>query len=1193
MPTPVSNARACLAAEAAAALDDAVAVARRRAHAQTTSLHVVYALLLSSSSSPSPSSPAAAGRAAGGGSSASCSILRDALSRARSSAYSPRLQFKALELCFGVALDRLPSSTANRQAAEGGAAGDEPPVSNSLMAAIKRSQANQRRNPDTFHLYQQQQQQSTAAGGVSSFSGVKVELQQLVLAILDDPVVSRVFGDAGFRSTDIKLAILRPPPPILRFPRAARCPPLFLCNFSAGDGFDAALTPRGLVFPFAAAAGQLCSDGSDENCRRLGEIVCRKNSGRNPMLVGVGAGEAARDFSRAIERQNWTVLPPELRGIKFLSIEKEIAEFSSGGGQQLAIGTLLEELGKKAESSGVVLSIGDLKGMVEGSADCDEQESCLVSELTRMLEVYHGRLWVMGWSATYETYMKFLSKHPMLDKDWDLQLLPITSVRTAMSGTLPRSPSLMESFVPFGGFFPTAFESKNLLSNVYPSVLRYEQCNDKFEQEVAVTVKDHSASVDDQQNENFPFWLRKASTVSLNDGHDTLKAKDDKTVSNAEIVDLNKKCNENSQHLGHDCQTTNTDHSSAVPCCGSQSCISNMERAGNQNKQNPADSQNHSGFEISIPVSVGARKTTMGSKSMSLPSLSDLGNKDLLSKLQVRLSKSEPFRRDGFQFYQGDGHASPSSVTSVLTDLVLGTPHEPSCNEESPTLPLQNDHPDELSVHLPPMKLLDMAKGIDPDVPVESFSCSGHQDLQANSTHHLVLTRSFSQISNTRASAYDKPSLISSSTWQKFDLGDYKSFCSTLTNKVGRQEEAATAISEAILHCKNGERRRGSILRGDIWLNFCGPDKIGKKRMAVALAEMIYGSKENFICIDLSDHDSIARPSTISAQLEVNVNDVQFRGKMTVDHIAQDLRKKPQSILFLQNVNKADCLVQSSLLQAMRTGKFPDSHGREFSTNNSIFILASSSSHGLTFPEMKDYSSFSEETILAACCWQMKILAEPSREALSSPKANKVSFSSSPNSRSNQAYLHSVFVSKRKLDLSNDYMTQHETLMTAKRANKTAKVFLDLNLPVEEVETNDNYSTCPEDCSTSESSEAWMEEFFDLADAIVDFKPFDFDALADTVVQDISKIFHGALGSDCSLEIDPKVMEEILAVAWSLEERGALNNWFEEVLYRSFMEARYRYNLSNCMSLRLVACENALAEMHAPGILLPSRIILS
>ncbi|KAF2296225.1 hypothetical protein GH714_036923 [Hevea brasiliensis] len=102
----------------------------------------------------------------------------------------------ALELCLSVSLDRVPASQLS----------DDPPVSNSLMAAIKRSQANQRRQPENFHLYHQISQQQSS----TSMSCIKVELQNLILSILDDPVVSRVFGEAGFRGSEIKLAIVRP-----------------------------------------------------------------------------------------------------------------------------------------------------------------------------------------------------------------------------------------------------------------------------------------------------------------------------------------------------------------------------------------------------------------------------------------------------------------------------------------------------------------------------------------------------------------------------------------------------------------------------------------------------------------------------------------------------------------------------------------------------------------------------------------------------------------------------------------------------------------------------------------------------------------------------------------------------------------------------------------------------------------------
>ncbi|KAK8951603.1 hypothetical protein KSP39_PZI003602 [Platanthera zijinensis] len=80
----------------------------------------------------------------------------------------------ALDLCFSV-LDHPPFSSGAAAAVEG----DEPPISNSLMAAIKRSQANQRRHLDTFLLYQQQQ---SAGIAFPTFVGVKVELQHCAMS---------------------------------------------------------------------------------------------------------------------------------------------------------------------------------------------------------------------------------------------------------------------------------------------------------------------------------------------------------------------------------------------------------------------------------------------------------------------------------------------------------------------------------------------------------------------------------------------------------------------------------------------------------------------------------------------------------------------------------------------------------------------------------------------------------------------------------------------------------------------------------------------------------------------------------------------------------------------------------------------------------------------------------------------------
>ncbi|XP_039144706.1 protein DWARF 53-LIKE-like [Dioscorea cayenensis subsp. rotundata] len=1037
MPTPVGSARACVAGDAARALDEAVAVARRRAHAQTTSLHVVSALL-----SPSFHSP----------------MLRDALARARSAAYSPRLQFKALELCFGVALDRLPSAHPPPA---------EPAVSNSLMAAIKRSQANQRRNPDTFHLY------SGGAAGATSVAGVKVELQQMLMAILDDPVVSRVFGEAGFRSCDIKLAVLRPPPQILRFPRSARCPPLFLCNFDS-------------PFPFP-----LSSDVGDENCRRIGETLT-KSSCKNPILIGVGAAEAGRDFARAIEQKNASIVPAELRGVKLLRIEN----WNSGE---------VEEMGKGA---GVVVILGDLKGLVECSTI-----SGVVEEVTAALLAGKGRVWVMGWSATYETYMKLLSKHPCLDKDWDLQLLPITSVKNSSGGSLTRSHSLMESFVPFGGFFPLACESKYTMnSTCQPMFLRCQLCNDMYEQDVAAIAKGWSnTSKEDQRQEILPSWLRNTETDTSNKGLDFTKAKDDKALLNAKVLDLQKKWDDNCKRLHCGSQMIETDSYQLFPHIVRLQYVPDKQKLEVDKKQS-------SNWAHAFPIT------------------EVLEAKNLLSELQVRpTSTSEQPQTDGFQSHPvlsdmntPDEHASPSSVTSVTTELVLGTPLEAEPASQAKAEPRSIA-----------------------EVHVQSYSscCSSDSWLKGKK----------------------KPTGCFSPDSQS-EPRDFKAIFHGLVDKVGRQEEAIWAISQAILSCRLGaERLRSASQKGDIWFSFHGPDKVGKRKVALALSELMFDSRENFVSADLNCQDDIVGPNAICYIPESDVYDMNFRGKTLTDHIAVELSKKPWSVVFLENVDKADLLVQNALSQAIRTGKFSDSHGREISINNAIFITTANTVHG------KECARFSEEIVLSAQRCQMKIsLLDLLADAPSiMPKGNVLVISSQKES--------SAFITKRKLDAPDD-IREH-------RANKTFKTFLDLNLPVEELSGTDSQ------CSSADenNSDSWVEEFFKSMDERVNFKPFDFDVLADNIIKEISYKFLRTIGPDYILEIDIKAMLQILAASWLLEERSALSNWIERTLCRSCNEARQCRvrNASSPSVLRLVACEDELMEHQAPGILLPSRISLT
>lgn len=141
-------------------LTRAINNAHGRGHAQVQPLHVAFVLLAHEDP-----------------------LLRQACADTHSQASHGLQQCRALELCFNVALERLPQSSSSSTVHPLG-------LSNALVAALKRAQTHQKRGcPD-----QQQPPLLT----------VKVEIEQLIISILEDPSVSRVMKEAGFQSQKVK-----------------------------------------------------------------------------------------------------------------------------------------------------------------------------------------------------------------------------------------------------------------------------------------------------------------------------------------------------------------------------------------------------------------------------------------------------------------------------------------------------------------------------------------------------------------------------------------------------------------------------------------------------------------------------------------------------------------------------------------------------------------------------------------------------------------------------------------------------------------------------------------------------------------------------------------------------------------------------------------------------------------------------
>ncbi|KAM0920408.1 hypothetical protein ACQ4PT_007511 [Festuca glaucescens] len=1109
MPTPVPAARQCLAPAAVTALDAAVVSARRRAHAQTTSLHLIAALL------PQQAPP----------------LLRDALARARSAAYSPRVQLKALELCFAVSLDRL-ASTSTSTSTSSPPPGDEPPVSNSLMAAIKRSQANQRRNPGTFHFYHQTAFQSP--------SQVRVELSHLVLAILDDPVVSRVFDDAGFRSADVKLAILRPAPPLGRLPARARPPPLFLCSFAAADDADV---------PSPAGGG-----AADDNGRRVAEILAR---GRNPMLVGVGAASAAADFAAA---SPYRILP-----VGPSSIDQT----------QLGVAAAMA-----AATSGIIISVGDLRDLVPDDGELQERGRRVVAEVTRVLETHRaGRVWVMGWSATYETYLTFLSKFPLVDKDWDLQLLPITAVRpgglvppatTAPAFSNPASASLVEPFVPFRGIVNDTYQSNSLAGHPCPQILRCQECNDRCEQEVTTIVKGSGITAEDHHQGGLPSPLQNGSMMGLNNGLDAIKVRDDQMVLKSKVLNLQKKWNDYCLHLHQGCQTINRGpyqfpHYIGVPA--------DMERATTLSKGSESVTLQRG---VIRPSAVSATRTNATPKSVSPPSISNQTNEDLVLSLQGRHSKGDDQLQDRHvQLQQEDlsschdreNHmsASTAAAASVATDLVLSTPRESSSKGTSSAFWKHVGDADK-STHLTPRKVDDLNLK-PPQTFVQPYSSRSSRNVGQTSPSSL---HSAASGGVSAFGQWQKPSHLAV---QGSDLSNYKLLVERLFEVVGRQEEALSAICASIVRCQSTERRRGANRKNDMWFSFHGADSMAKRRAAVALAELVHGHKDNFIYLDLSLQDW---------------GDSSFRGKTGIDCVVEELSKKRRCVIFLDNIDEADCLVQDSLSHASDTGRFRDMRGKEVSINDSIVVLSTRfarSSRNLLV-RVEEGHTFSEAKILAVRGQQLKILVEPGTAITSrGPSRSPVVVSPSHPLAKLQTSLCSGNVSKRKLNDSDDQENLLESPSNVKRPHRTSSVPFDLNLPVDEDGSNgaDGDDSSNSNDNSSGNPEGSIDGLLCLVDGAVEFKPFDFGKLANNILQELSNMLGNILGSGCTLEVDVGAMEQMLAASWASEDRQRpLQAWLEQVFARSLDELKLqRGNHASSCALRLVACEEGTAAVSA------------
>ncbi len=153
-----------------------------------------------------------------------------------------------------------------------------------------------------------------------------------------------------------------------------------------------------------------------------------------------------------------------------------------------------------------------------------------------------------------------------------------------------------------------------------------------------------------------------------------------------------------------------------------------------------------------------------------------------------------------------------------------------------------------------------------------------------------------------------------------------------LHHRVVGQHEAVEAVANAVRRSRSGlsdpRRPNGSFL-------FLGPTGVGKTELCKALAEFLFDTEEAMVRIDMSEfmeQHSVAR--LIGAP-------PGYVGYEEGGYLTEAVRRRPYSVLLLDEVEKAHPDVFNILLQVLDDGRLTDGHGRTVDFRNTVVVMTS------------------------------------------------------------------------------------------------------------------------------------------------------------------------------------------------------------------------------------------------------------
>ena len=199
-----------------------------------------------------------------------------------------------------------------------------------------------------------------------------------------------------------------------------------------------------------------------------------------------------------------------------------------------------------------------------------------------------------------------------------------------------------------------------------------------------------------------------------------------------------------------------------------------------------------------------------------------------------------------------------------------------------------------------------------------------------------------------------------------------------LHRRVIGQDAAVDAVADAVLRSRAGVKNRQRPVGAFLFL---GPTGVGKTELAKALAAELFDDEAAFVRIDMSEYmEKFAVSRLVGAP-------PGYVGYDEGGQLTEAVRRKPYSVVLLDEIEKAHPDVFNLLLQVLDDGRLTDSHGRTVSFKNTVVIMTSNAPRealkGLFRPEflnrldeILEFKELSAEQIKRIVSLQLKDFAK-------------------------------------------------------------------------------------------------------------------------------------------------------------------------------------------------------------------------